>query len=271
MRKKSNHLNECLERIRHGDDLENCLKDYPEETDELRPLLQTALGITKFAMTAQPRPEFIAQTQTILEQEYYFSHYSWKARIAGWFRPKVRLAKVTAVSIVILGLVFAGGFSLSIVASEDAMPGQILYPIKLATEQVRLFFTFSDDGKVGYLTEYAETRAAEIVYAIEQGDDAHAEAALERLERHLDMVERIAGPGNTPRAMAASEHESLILQEIETIVNESLIDINERILEIKTLDSEKKEEIIDRIEKAYTVAIESIESARAESGIVPYE
>jgi len=271
MGKKSNHLNECLERIRHGDDPVNCLKDYPEEADELRPLLETAVGITKFAMTAQPRPEFIAQTQGILAQEYYLAHYSWKAKIAGWLKPKVRLAKIATVSIVILALVFISGFSLSIVASEDAMPGEILYPIKLATEQVRLFFSFSDDGKVGYLTKYAETRIAEIIYAIEHEDDAHAEAALKRLERQLDTVGRIANPSNTPRAMAASEQESLILQEIENIVNESLKEINEKLLEIKALESEKKEEIIDRIEKAYAEAIESIESARAESSIIPYE
>lgn len=271
MRKKSNHLNECLERIRHGDDLEDCLKDYPEEADEIRSLLDTAVRIIKFAITAQPRPEFIAQTQSILEQKYYFAHYSWKAKIGGWLKPKVRLAKVVTVSIVILAFVFIGGFSLSIVASEDAMPGEILYPIKLATEQVRLFFSFSDDGKVGYLTKYAEMRAAEIIYAIEQGDDVHAEAALKRLERQLDMVERIANLGNIPRAMAASEHESPVLQEIENIVNESMIEINERLLEIKALDSEKKEEIIDRIKKAYAEAIESIESARAESDIIPYE
>ena len=216
--------------MRHGDDLESCLKDYPEEAEELRSLLETAVGITRFAMTAQPRPEFIAQTQAILEQDYYLTHYSWKAKIAGRLKPMVRLATVAIVSVVILGLVFAGGFSLSIVASENAMPGEILYPIKLATEQVSLFFSFPDESKVGYLTEYAETRAAEIIYVIEQGNDAHVEAALKRLEHNLDIIEKIVGLDNTPRVWAASEHESLGLQEIENIVNGSFIEINEKLL-----------------------------------------
>jgi len=51
-------LDECLERLLvKGETVEQCLKSYPEQADELKPLLQTALA-TKKASAIQPCPEF---------------------------------------------------------------------------------------------------------------------------------------------------------------------------------------------------------------------
>lgn len=53
MRPKNDILENCLERLAHGDTLEACLADYPQQADELRPLLQAAQQI-HFLPSQQP-------------------------------------------------------------------------------------------------------------------------------------------------------------------------------------------------------------------------
>ena len=55
-------LNECLERILHGETVEQCLARYAQHADELRPLLETGLQVRKAALV-QPRPEFRAHSR----------------------------------------------------------------------------------------------------------------------------------------------------------------------------------------------------------------
>ena len=53
-----NILDECLERLLvRGESPEQCLQDYPEYADELKPLLETALLTTK-AADIQPDTDF---------------------------------------------------------------------------------------------------------------------------------------------------------------------------------------------------------------------
>ena len=62
MKKKEfdNIFDECLERILEGETLEQCLARYPEQADELKPLLETVLAV-KTASAVKPRPEFKAR------------------------------------------------------------------------------------------------------------------------------------------------------------------------------------------------------------------
>ncbi|MDP2731002.1 MAG: DUF5667 domain-containing protein [Dehalococcoidales bacterium] len=221
MSKKRDHLNDCLERLLRGEELESCLHDYPEEADELRLLLKTAGGIRRYVETAKLRPDFITRTQATLGIAYQHKFYSGKTRTAGILRPVRRLVMATALAITTLIVTFTGGFALSVKASENTMPGQTLYPVKLVTEQVRLTFAFSDDRKVNYLTRFAETRAEEIAYAAAKGDSDQVEAALGRLEGHLEKVGNIISPGQISGGITAPEYNPPGLQRIENIVQAS--------------------------------------------------
>ena len=55
-----NILNECLDRLMQGEDIESCLTRYPEHAAELEPLLKTALE-TRAVADIKPRPEFREQ------------------------------------------------------------------------------------------------------------------------------------------------------------------------------------------------------------------
>jgi len=263
MRKKRDHLNDCLERLIQGEDLESCLKDYPEEAKVLRPLLETALRIRRYSETAKLSPQFITQTQAKLGMAYQQKYYADKTRIVRILKPLSRLSVATAVAIAALVVTFTGGFALSVQASENIMPGEILYPVKLATEQVRLTFAFSDERKTSYLSQFAETRAEEIAYSVEKNDNAQVEAALQRLEGNLVKVESIVGSDKTSSAITNSEQESLELEKIESIVKDSSAKVKDKMKEIKEPDPEKKDKLTQRVEKAYSKATEAIEKAKA--------
>ena len=60
-RESDNILDECLERLLvKGETIEECLASYPQQADELKPLLQIALAAKK-ATAIQPHPEFRAR------------------------------------------------------------------------------------------------------------------------------------------------------------------------------------------------------------------
>ncbi|PKH47088.1 hypothetical protein KKB3_00176, partial [Dehalococcoides mccartyi] len=60
----NNILNECLDRILiNGQDLESCLRLYPDQAVELAPLLKTAIGIERVAGRCTPSPVFKARAR----------------------------------------------------------------------------------------------------------------------------------------------------------------------------------------------------------------
>ena len=82
-------------------------------------------------------------------------------------------------------------------AAQDAMPGDTLYSLKLATEDLRLRLTFSDTSKAELLAEFAERRVEEILYLAEKGTTDRGEIGeLEhtesRLEDSLRAIKKIA-------------------------------------------------------------------------------
>ena len=188
-----NILDECLERLLvNGESLEQCLQSYPAQAADLEPLLQVALD-TKEAASIQPRPEFKAraryQFQAALQEMVenkrgFFS--SWLPRWA---------TVVTAVLIVLL----AGGGMIA-AASYDSMPDDLLYPVKLATEQIQLTMTFSDIGKANLNAKLADRRVAEIVYMADKGDNKKLEAITQQLDKRLAILARITSSPQSDKA-----------------------------------------------------------------------
>ena len=72
-------------------------------------------------------------------------------------------------------------------ASSQALPDQPLYPVKLATEQVRLAFAVSDTQKAQVQTELVQTRATEVEAMANAGK---TEEAAKAAERYNDQFEK---------------------------------------------------------------------------------
>jgi hypothetical protein len=182
-REFDNILDECLERLLVRDEtVEQCLQSFPEHADELKPLLETALT-TRQLSSIQPRAEFrdkarhqfhAALRET--EQKRSRPFFSW-----GW---QPRWATVVAA---VLALVLVGGGS-TVAAARGSMPDDFLYPVKLATEQVQLAFTFSDIGKAELNARLADKRVEEIVYLASENKLEKLEQTALRLDANLTEI-----------------------------------------------------------------------------------
>lgn len=90
----------------------------------------------------------------------------------------------------IVGVV-AGGSIASVSAAEQALPGDLLYPVKLAGEQTQLIFAKSKTDKLRIKTRFVERRVREMQAVATLPVSRKAEriqAAAENLRRDLDTV-----------------------------------------------------------------------------------
>jgi hypothetical protein len=101
-------------------------------------------------------------------------------------------AWATATAAVLLAMVLAGGSTVA--AAGNSMPGETLYPVKLATEQVQIAFTFSDIDKAELYNNLAEKRVDEIVYVANKGDSKQVEITTKRLDTYLNKVAVLVEP-----------------------------------------------------------------------------
>ncbi len=175
-----NILDECLERLLvNGETIEQCLQGYPEQAANLKPLLQTALA-TRQTIAIQPRAEFKARAR-----------YQFRSALQEWASSRSRpffgwLPRwATVVTIVLAVLLIGGG---TIAAANYSMPDSLLYPIKLATEQVQLTLTPSDIGKARLYAKFVDRRVAEIIYTANKGNAQQIEAITQRLDKRLVML-----------------------------------------------------------------------------------
>ncbi|HIE17624.1 MAG TPA: hypothetical protein EYP71_05460, partial [Dehalococcoidia bacterium] len=201
-RKLEDIFNECYERILQGESFESCLRRYPEHAAELEPMLRTALGFTWRASTVQLRPEFRYWARVRLQQAQLPGQprQAQKPGLFSW-----RRAWAMALVAMLVILLTGGG---TVAASADALPGQPLYAVKLATEQVRLALAFSESQKAEIYTQLALTRAEEIEAMAREGNTAAVVITAERLANQLEQASRTIA--HVESAIAATLPQKLV-------------------------------------------------------------
>ena len=194
-------LDECLERILvDGETVARCLERYPEYAAELEPLLQTAV-ITSQAVDIQPNPEFKARARFQLQTEMARAAAKRGHSIFAW-QPRWAVVVVTVMVVVLLG----GGTVLA-AGSDNTIPGNPLYAVKLATENVRLALSSSDVTKAEVYATLVDRRVAEIERLMERGKTELAQRTLARLSGHLASISRLSQAGQSTVGPDADEEE----------------------------------------------------------------
>lgn len=185
-KKLENIFNEYVERVLRGESIEDCLRSYPKEASKLEPLLKFTVTLHKRATSVQPRPAFKEQTRLNLRGAFLYARRQRQPRpetevsFWGWQR-RWALAVAIILSVFTIG---AG----TTAASTQALPNEPLYPVKLATEQVRLTLAFSNIQKAKLQARFAEKRALEIADLVRHGKTAYIARTAERLAAHLDRT-----------------------------------------------------------------------------------
>jgi len=191
----NNIFDECLDRVLKGESIESCLKDYPDFASELEPLLRTSVAI-KQASLVKPSEEFRARAR--YEFREFIAEKAKGKSPAFSFLP--RWATVIAI---VLAVVLAG--SGTVYAASGSMPDSPLYPVKLATEQIRLTFSRSYERKAETCADYMDRRISEIVYLANKGDQKRIAVIVKRLDRRLITLAAMAQATNVSKADEAAK------------------------------------------------------------------
>ncbi len=177
-RKLQKIFNECVERILQGESIEACLRSYPKNAAELEPMLKATVTLQRREASFDPRPEFKALARARIEgAQLYAQQQSQKRGFSTWQRAWVpALASVCILLFAMVG---------TVAASSGALPDKTLYPVKQATENIRLALTFTDTGKAKLHADLAENRSEEIVAMAAQGNTEQVIVLTERLATNL--------------------------------------------------------------------------------------
>ena len=173
----TNILASCLEAIEQGErTVEGCLELYPAHRETLQPLLDTATALKARADFA-PRPGFREASRARLVKRlgpHQPSPAGHPVHRSGHKRLPVFSRKLAMSWAIILALVVSLLGAGTVYASGSALPGDLLYPVKLSVEHIRLSIA-DDAGEVSLATEFLQTRLDEIQALIEANreDDLH--------------------------------------------------------------------------------------------------
>jgi hypothetical protein len=182
-------LDNCLERMFRGESVEACLKAYPKQAPKLEPLLKTSFALVQKSSAIQPDPEFKDRAHSRLQGALYAKSEQRRTKIPVWRRRwAVALASVL--------IIFVAGMG-TITASQKAVPNELLYPVKLASEQVNLALTFSDLDKAELHIQFAQRRTAEMAEVARLGEGDEALLLSEKATAHLDQLDKILGVEKT--------------------------------------------------------------------------
>jgi hypothetical protein len=180
-------LEESLEAIEKGVlTRTQCLERYPEYRNELAALLDAAL-ILRSAKIPAPGPAHFragkARLIAQIKQEQQVTVFDrWSNFVRAITPTSLKRQAVSLVLLVTLVFVMLGGGT--VYASAHALPGDALYPVKTAVEDLRLVVA-GDERDSELHIQFTATRVEEIQALIEAGRDKDLPKALQRFEENL--------------------------------------------------------------------------------------
>ncbi|MGD1992788.1 MAG: DUF5667 domain-containing protein [Anaerolineae bacterium] len=205
-------LERCLQDLERTGDFEAVVDRYPDQAEELRSLMEIALATERhYADVPVPPGDLAAGRERMLAQAARERERVPPVPVPATRRErgkKMRFAFATRLIGIMLAVVvglsaIGGGAAL---AAEDSLPGDALYPIKLAVEDVRMGLASDPEAQVALALQLADERTEEIEALIAQGETV-PESVTARMERHLYRAMRFA-------AQATDEMMPGLLEEI---------------------------------------------------------
>ena len=172
-RRPEEAFSEAVELLRTGGSIDAFLKEHPDQASELAPLLDTVTSVrAERAVPARPpevsaasRERFMAAAQRTVAPARKPLGFAasiaawWSALFGGFAGPR----KVTYAMAALLAVVLVFGLSTTsvITAAASALPGDPLYQVKLAGEQVQLLLARDDSARQAVEHELANRRIQE--------------------------------------------------------------------------------------------------------------
>lgn len=214
VRRFNSILTECLDLMKAGATVEQCLARYPKQAAKLRPMLSLADKVSQTPLVPA-RPTAAEQAWTALQKRTAELRAGGKALSL----PSVRMSyswlkPVGIATALLLAMTSAGGGV--VYASQDALPDSPLYRVKLASEDARLWFVFDESHEANILLDQSDERVDEILEMRLRGKPVPENALSALYDRNRRAVEILdSQPENTSlRArinIQVQEQEDLLL------------------------------------------------------------
>jgi hypothetical protein len=189
-------LQYCLDLIRGGrETIDSVVALYPEYADELRPQLEIAAWLTTASRALDPRPGFVSASRRRLVSRIQQENrvptpvaLTWGDRLQHFFSTQ-KIAPVAFVFILMLTLFVSGAM---VTASQKAIPGDDLYPVKRTLEKIALAASIDEKNDAQLNIQMAENRLTELqTLMVAQSYDEVAETINESTDQISKAVESI--------------------------------------------------------------------------------
>ena len=184
-------LSDCLDRLAGGEGVARCLDRYPEQRDRLASLLEAAAAAIKAVSAASPRPEARARGLSRLTTALADRGVPKPPRFA-WLHWGPRYAMPVAIGV--MAMLFTTGAAVGTgAAASDSVPGDPLYWVKTARENISLMVPRSDVEQAKAHIHLARVRGEEMGELMVKGKAAEAEKVEGRLNDHLSSSAMLVG------------------------------------------------------------------------------
>jgi hypothetical protein len=151
-------LEECLQAMGEKRNLQDVLRRYPADRDQLIELLRLSVdlgGLAPGAPAPDPAFRLRARNQMLAAAVRRRRARRWNP-LGALPRPAARLAFAGALAVAVL----VGGLT-SAAASGSSLPGDLFYPIKLGVERAQLAVTFDPAAQARLHAQFAQVRLGE--------------------------------------------------------------------------------------------------------------
>jgi hypothetical protein len=197
-------LDQCLHWMRNGEQIEDCIARYPEYAEELRPLLGLATDVGRVLTPASSAAARAAGQQRMLatlgRQQQQSAGVPLVVRHLrrvigslvpgrpGSLRPIWQAAVVALVALLVVGS------GVAYAASEGSLPGDLLYPVKLAGHSLQLALTLDPEKQELLEEQFSIERRQDIQAVLASGRQASVEfeGILEEMEADLWFISGLA-------------------------------------------------------------------------------
>jgi hypothetical protein len=201
-------LEECLQAMGEKRNLQDVLRRYPAERDQLIDLLRLSVDLGSLAPSApaaDPAFRLRARNRMLAAATQRRRAQRWNP-FGALPRPAARLAFAGALAVALL----VGGLT-SAAASGNSLPGDVLYPLKLAVERAQLAVAFDPAARARLHAQFAEVRLTEAQRLIAAG-------RVQDGVRQVDQYDTAVAQFN--RALAGSTFDDTAIAELRQFMND---------------------------------------------------
>lgn len=166
MNKLYDALENCLQTLEQGQDLNSVLARYPDLAKQLRPMLEASLRARASRGRGIPSDVQRRSRARLLQRAAEMREAKRAPR-----RRMIPMFSRWAITLGVAGALFLSSTGL-VSASSGTLPGDQLYPVKRTWEDVRLLFVFNPQGRDVLTSEYEQERLNEIDELLMKGRSA---------------------------------------------------------------------------------------------------